>query len=329
MIASKQVASDWGSPEHPEHDDRARRPIWQQLHEELYYSLDCTFVANEAFSVRSKVVRFGPALVDEFKGTITRTMRSVRNIAADGNDHFLFFLNCGTQPMTHSQGGREVVHLPGSLVLLSNSDPYVARNDPRNVWLSVHVPRGKLIELVANADDLVARQADKDHPGVRFLRNYLKLLLDPDIGASNPQLKEHIGETLIDLVALCLGAGREAAEIAQARGLRFARLQAIKSEIDAGFNRPGFSIGQVAKNVGVTPRYIQELLHVSGETFTERVLELKLQEARMMLAIPRYDHLKIIEIALTSGFNGVSYFNRCFRHRFGDTPRGYRGKTIA
>ena len=116
-----------------------------------------------------------------------------------------------------------------------------------------------------------------------------------------------IGETLIDLVALCLGAGREAAEIAQARGLRFARLQAIKSEIDAGFNRPGFSIGQVAKNVGVTPRYVQELL----------------------LAIPRYDHLKIIEIALTSGFNGVSYFNRCFRHRFGDTPRGYRGKTIA
>ena len=67
------------------------------------------------------------------------------------------------------------MHLPGSLVLLSNSDPYVARNDPRNVWSSVHVPRGKLIELVANADDLVARQADKDHPGVRFLRNYLKL----------------------------------------------------------------------------------------------------------------------------------------------------------
>ena len=67
MIASKQVASDWGSPEHPEHDDRARRPIWQQLHEELYYSLDCTFVANEAFSVRSKVVRFGPALVDSLR----------------------------------------------------------------------------------------------------------------------------------------------------------------------------------------------------------------------------------------------------------------------
>jgi AraC-like DNA-binding protein len=32
----------------------------------------------------------------------------------------------------------------------------------------------------------------------------------------------------------------------------------------------------------------------------------------------------VIEIAHACGFNEVSYFNRCFRRRFGDTPTQYR-----
>ena len=219
------------------------------------------------------------------------------------------------------------MHVPGSLVLISNADPGVMRNDPRNLWLSIHVPRAHLLELMPNAEDLVARWVDENQPGVRFLRSYLKLLLDADIEAGDPQLKEHIGQTLIDLVALCLGAAGEAAELAKVRGLKSARLRAIKAEIKAGFSQHEFSVGQVAVHLGVTPRYVQALLHGLGQTFTERVLELRLQKARTMLASRRCDHLWIIEIASACGFNEVSHFNRCFRRRFGDTPSGYRGKT--
>ena len=70
---------------------------------------------------------------------------------------------------------------------------------------------------------------------------------------------------------------------------------------------------------------MQNLLGETGQSFSERVLELRLQKVRAMLANPRYDSLKISDVAYACGFNEISYFNRCFRRRFGASPTQYRG----
>jgi len=77
--------------------------------------------------------------------------------------------------------------------------------------------------------------------------------------------------------------------------------------------------------LGVSERYVQDVLHDTGASFTERVLELKLQKARAMLARARKGEPKIIDIACSCGFGDVSYFNRCFRRRFGAAPGAFRG----
>jgi AraC-like DNA-binding protein len=82
----------------------------------------------------------------------------------------------------------------------------------------------------------------------------------------------------------------------------------------------------VSRRLGLSPRYVRDLLHESGAGFTERVLELRLQEARAVLASARGDRLRISEIALACGFSEVSYFNRCFRRRFGASPTQFRGR---
>jgi AraC-like DNA-binding protein len=74
----------------------------------------------------------------------------------------------------------------------------------------------------------------------------------------------------------------------------------------------------------VSRRYINDVLYETGATFPERVLELRLQKARAMLSEARHNGLKVSEIALACGFNEVSYFNRCFRRRFGASPTELR-----
>ena len=85
----------------------------------------------------------------------------------------------------------------------------------------------------------------------------------------------------------------------------------------------------VASRVGLSERYVQDLLYEAGASFTERVLELRLQMARAMLADRRHDRLKISDIAYECGFDSLSYFNRCFRRRFGASPTQYRGSADA
>jgi AraC-like DNA-binding protein len=66
------------------------------------------------------------------------------------------------------------------------------------------------------------------------------------------------------------------------------------------------------------------LLEETGQSFTERLVERRLERAFAMLTDPRCLHLAIVDIALAAGFGDVSHFNRMFRRRFGDMPSGAR-----
>ena len=75
----------------------------------------------------------------------------------------------------------------------------------------------------------------------------------------------------------------------------------------------------------VTTRYVQLLFEHEGTTFSEYVLNKRLARAHRMLSDPRYVGWTVSAIALEAGFGDVSYFNRCFRRRYGATPTQLRG----
>jgi AraC-like DNA-binding protein len=55
-------------------------------------------------------------------------------------------------------------------------------------------------------------------------------------------------------------------------------------------------------------------------SFSDRILERRLQKARAMLADPRHAGTKISEMAFAYLFIEISYFNQAFRRRFGASP---------
>ena len=80
--------------------------------------------------------------------------------------------------------------------------------------------------------------------------------------------------------------------------------------------------GYVARKLAISPRYVQDVLHDTGRSFTERITELRLNKARALLA--RVGTHKIVDIAYDCGFGDVSHFNRRFRRRFGAAPSKFR-----
>lgn len=308
----------------PDLDDKARLRKWNEFGEEFYGSLDASFATDRPFSARLEVARFGPVLVDKLQSTLTRLARTARNVAADGKDGFFLGLNCGSWSITHRQLGRDVEHAPGAAVLLSESEPGEVRSNPDSQFLSVYVPRQRLMELVNGAEDLVACKVDLAQPVVRHLHRYLDFLVTTENWGGDPVVSEHVATTLIDLVALCLKTGRDQTELIRMRGLRAARLETILVEIRSRFSDPAFSPRTIGAKLGLSSRYVQNLLHETGASFTERVMELRLQRARALLENSRYHAVQVSEIAYACGFNDISHFNRTFRHRFGMTPRGLR-----
>jgi AraC-like DNA-binding protein len=127
-----------------------------------------------------------------------------------------------------------------------------------------------------------------------------------------------------DLIALALGAAPDVAEMASARGLRAARLHAIKNDIRAALGQQDLTLTALAARHGVSPRYVQALLESDGTTFSQFLLGERLARAHHLLSDPLQMGRSISAIAHAAGFGDLSYFNRAFRRRYGATPSDIR-----
>jgi AraC-like DNA-binding protein len=128
---------------------------------------------------------------------------------------------------------------------------------------------------------------------------------------------------IIDLTVLA-GTTRcsigESSASAVVATLKAAALDYIASH----FSDPELSLAKMAQSLGFSPRYLQRPLASSGTSFTAHVTELRLKHAFMLITAQDLSDVCICNIGLQAGFSDISHFNRLFRSRFGDTPKGIR-----
>ena len=161
-------------------------------------------------------------------------------------------------------------------------------------------------------------------PAIGLLESYLTVFRGLPADA-DPALRQSMGTHFADLVALAVGASRDATEEIRGRGLKAARTEAVLKAIAKNFARPDISAAMVGKALGITDRQVHRLLEEMPKSFYEHVLECRLQAAHRLLCDPAAIALKVADIAFRAGFTDVTYFNRAFKTRFGETPTGVRG----
>ena len=310
-------------------DDAARFAAWRDRYMEAHGLLDIVRADDQPFSLRFTFSPFGDLGVGQFDGTISTVARTAHHVAASPNDTLCLFLNRGRERVSFTHAGQEGELEPAGLTLFRDWEPAVASGGALNRMLFVPIPRARLRSLIDNPEDLSGAVLDGRTPASRYLVRYLTLLTQIDDTENDEKVSAHVGATLLDLIALALGASRDTDHLAQMRGLRAARTQDVIARIATGFADPAFSPDGLAAELGVSVRYVQDLLQETGTPFSARVLEHRLQRARTMLLDPRHDSMRIGEIARACGFNEVPYFNRCFRRRFGDSPTACRADGIA
>jgi AraC-like DNA-binding protein len=305
-------------------DDAARFQVWRDRYMQAHGLLEIRRSEVQPFSLRFTFAPYGDVGVGQFDGTISHVARTAHHVAATPNDTLCLFLNRGPERVSFQHAGREGELDPAGVTLFRDWEPAVAVGGALNRMLFIPVPRARLHAAIESPEDLAGVPLDMRKPATRYLVRYLTLLTQLDEADDDEHLRAHIGTTLLDLIVLALGASKDAVHCAQMRGLRAARTQEVIACIAAGFADPTFSPDGLAAELGVSVRYIQDLLQETGTSFSARVLEHRLQRARALLADPRHDGMKVARIARACGFNQVPYFNRCFRRRFGESPTGLR-----
>jgi AraC-like DNA-binding protein len=253
-------------------------------------------------------------------GTAGEVIRNARQAHDGTDDFFLALIVEGGHHLQHAGHDRSCD--VGSAMFIDHARPQsiLAANGGR--IRNVTVSRAALKALVPHAEDMAGHVVHSSQ-ALRLLDGYLASLAafgqPPSVDVSR-LIELH----LLDLVAAAIGPCAEARDLIAGRGLKAARLRAALAEIARRYSDPGLDVDSLARRLGESRRNVQRLLEETGQSFTAHVTEHRLQRAYAMLTDPTYAGMRIIDIALATGFGDVSHFNRVFRRRFGDTPSGVR-----
>ncbi|MET3794073.1 helix-turn-helix transcriptional regulator [Aquamicrobium terrae] len=240
----------------------------------------------------------------------------------DSDDLLLVVALAGARTM--KQLGRKVTTCAGEATLLSCAETgHAIPRELQRRRLDIRIPYNVLSPMVGDVEDAICRPIPSTVDALRLLVGYAAALDDLDIGLT-PSLALSAATHIQDLVALSIGATRDAAAIARGRGLRAARLKAIKADILGNLGQHDLTVSNVALRHRITPRYVQMLFETEGRTFSSFVLDQRLSRAHQLLTDPDHAGWTVSAIAFEVGFGDLSYFHRTFRRLYGATPADIR-----
>ncbi len=309
-----------------DYEKRDAVPAWRELFGRTVVRVDIDPLA-EGFAAEARAMSwrgFGLIRVS------TAPVRQQNSPALIDNDDFSFgsatFAPSGRRPWSAQQAGRSADLKNGDGVFLSNGDIGSITLPQAGRFIAFSVPASAVAALTPDPAAWLGRRLPAASPELRLLLRYLQLAGDERCLAT-PELRSAFATHVVDLLALCLGARRDAREAAEQRGVRAARLQAMKDDIATLSASPQLSVGLIASRHGVSPRYVQSLFEADGATFTGYLMETRLSAVHRALQADAGAARTISAVAFDAGFTDLSHFNRTFRRRFGCTPSEVRRET--
>jgi AraC-like DNA-binding protein len=299
-----------------------RIQAWRDFVFDAFQECDMEYEANNDFWAKMTCNRYGDITIGRICGSRRRAARTAEK-AKFGDDGVVMTIACEGR-YRYDQARRDNLIEPGEAYFFHNCLPGAFEADEGgNYWL-VSLPAKVIIPGFGDSSSLIGCRITDAKPELRLLTSYLDAVYRTP-GLRDPKTKAVIGSQVQDLVVAAVGRADEAAQATAGRGIRAARYKLVMEEIHRRYGEPMLNGERIARALGVSKRYIQQLFEENGRTLSAEIMNERLKAARKALADPSNDGHKISEIAYRCGFSDLSYFNRAYRQKFGETPKAARG----
>ncbi len=292
-------------------------PAWNRLLNKWLVRADGRSLEKDAFSVSVRLralpdLRYGWGAIGA-----SHYERSAA-VTAQENDDVMLFVNLGSECIGN-RAGRETKLAQGQAYIVSCCETGSYTRPTGGELLCVRTRREGLQQLTRRLDDKMGSVIPAESESLRLLSSYLRTIGDTEPLKEEP-VRKLVMQHVQALLAVALGGLPEVDESPQTASIRVARLKTAKAIIQKHAIDPNLSVDFVAKQTRISPRSLQRLFESEGITFSGFVTSQRLAMAYDALADAQNKKKSIADIALSSGFGDISYFNRQFRARYGTTP---------
>ncbi|NIX75886.1 helix-turn-helix domain-containing protein [Microvirga terricola] len=288
---------------------------WREFVCDTFLGLKAERSERAPFEARMECHAIGNVSVALARFAAQRMYRGAPEIAQTTEDAYCLHLI--RKGVTHVSSHEVTAHA-GDLVLLDTSIPFNAViRTPSLETTIIHLPK-RLIEARLSPSTDVHTRLRGDEGAGALLAGYVKSL-GQAIGTLPLEMSNKAGEIFCDLLAATIAPAGKASEAIRG-GIRAARLAAAKQYISRHLTNPFLDAAKIARNLGVSERYVHKLFEPTGRSLGESLVIARLDACRHALRMPTENYRTIADIAYEFGFNDLSGFYRRYRARWGETP---------
>jgi AraC-like DNA-binding protein len=215
-------------------------------------------------------------------------------------------------------GQRSACLNPGDMCIVPPMGDIVVERPADFHQVLMGVPTQQLDETLPRWRDWTATTVDAARPGVRPALDLLRFALAYR-STLDDDSRERLATTALNLLANGLADdGRLAASGRQSKLAEYHR-QRIERFIDEHLRDPDLSVAMIARELGLSTRYVHKLYEKQPAHVMRQALDKRLRECQR--DIGRRGTRSISEIAYGWGFNSTAHFSRAYKKQFGVCPR--------
>ncbi|NBM16646.1 helix-turn-helix domain-containing protein [Streptomyces sp. GC420] len=285
--------------------------------------------ATREFHATLRAAELGPIQLADLSYGSLRARRTPRLIRAhDPETYQLALVRTGRQHFT--DGSRDVVVGPGSLLLYDSAQPFTAHvpEDIQYSSLVVGIPRKLLPLPEQRIRPLAGTPVHGNDPMARLLCRFLDGIAapefargpDPLTGTDSVRLGGIVADLTLALLARRLGEDERLLAAPQ----RDTLLLRIRSYIERHLDDHALTPADIASAHHISLRYLHRLFEEQEMSVAAWIRARRLERCRRDLLAPELAAHPVGAIAARWGFPRPADFSRAFRRAYGVSPREYR-----
>jgi AraC-like DNA-binding protein len=280
------------------------------------------------FTARLDTTDLGIATVTRLRKHIDgvaehRTPRLIRQ--SDPQAYRLVINLRGHNVMLHDD--REAVLGPGDLVLFDSSRPFTvlrtSESGPDHEVVMVTAPRGH-VPVPHEAMGLLTGVRLSGRTGLAALVSQFLVALARDVHEYDPADAARLATTVVDLMAVVLGAHMDADRKTPVKDRRRALLQRAQFFIQQRLHDPALTPAAVAAAHHVSTRALHAAFQDAQLTIGSWIRARRLERCRRDLSDPGLATRPVHAIGAKWAFPSAAHFCRAFETAYGITPNAYR-----
>jgi AraC-like DNA-binding protein len=303
-----------------------RRQAWRDAICEIYLQVDCVAEKQYDYAGFVREARLGAVTLTDTLLSPQSIHRQNHHIAHLDKDCYYFGIEHIGAVSIH-QAGSSFLLRPGIGGLYYANEPYDLRCDVKSRQFWIELPREVFDRRFDSGRPPLLAQFNLSRGLGRIAAEFCATLAEEGANVDQP-LREKLGEQLMDILALAL-SGEPDREPADEKSVQRARLRSIKAYIESNLGDPNLSLATIAKQNGVSLRYLHQLFRLMDMSVSEWLRLRRLQRCHDLLTSPRNASQSITEIAYSMGFSSSSHFSNLFRAQFSVRPSDVRGTSVA